>query len=160
MTSFIQDFGRYDLLAYMNRFWVNQGDTNDAFWAHEFSKHATCYSTFNVPCYGPQYVQHQEVIEFFDTAINYYKRYPTWGWLAQAGIRPSNTTQTSLSAIRHALTQASGALPYIGCSGPRYNTTAAGAGSNDTGRTVISELWYYNYVRPLHHRPLIFMTVY
>lgn len=117
MTSIIQAFGRYDLLAYMNRFWVNQGASNDAFWAHEFSKHATCYSTFAVPCYGPKYVQNEDVIDFFDTTINYYKRYPTWGWLAQAGIRPSNTTQTSLSDLRRVLTKASGALPYIGCSG-------------------------------------------
>lgn len=146
MTSFIEAFGKYDLLAYMNHYWINQGATNDAFWAHEFSKHATCYSTFNVPCYGPEYVQHQEVIEFFETAIKYYMRHPTYKWLSKAGIKPSNTTQVSLSALQSALSGASGALPYIGCSGPRYNETTAGRNTTDNGRTVLSEVWYYNYV--------------
>jgi len=40
-------FGRYDLLNYMNTFWINQGGSNAAFWQHEFSKHATCFSTFD-----------------------------------------------------------------------------------------------------------------
>ena len=30
--------------------------------------------------------------------------------------------------------------------GPRYNETDAGMGGNDTGRTIISEAWYYNHV--------------
>jgi len=146
ITSILQTFGKFDLLAYMNRFWVNQGASNDVFWAHEFSKHATCYSTFNVPCYGPQYVKNQEVVEFYETAINYYKRYPTWGWLAEKGIRPSNTTQVSLAAIRSALVNKTGAIPYIGCSGAAYNTTTAGKNTTDNGKTVLSEVWYYNYV--------------
>ena len=95
------------------------------------------------PCFGPKYVEHYDLIEFFETAIMYYLRFPTWGWLSQAGILPSNTTQVSLSDVSGALTKASGSIPYLGCSGPRYNETAAGRGGNDTGRTVISEVWYY-----------------
>lgn len=49
VNTFIRTFGKYDLLAYMNKYWVNQGASNEGFWAHEFSKHATCYSTFDVP---------------------------------------------------------------------------------------------------------------
>lgn len=86
------------------------------------------------------------MIDFFDTAIMYYQRYPTFEWLADAGITPSNTTRVTLSDVQGTLTKASGAVPYIGCSGPRYNTTEAGKGSTDNGRTVISEAWYYNYV--------------
>lgn len=86
------------------------------------------------------------MIDFFETAIEYYLTYPTWDWLAAARIVPSNTTQYTLSNIQDTLTEASGALPYIGCSGPRYNETDAGQGSDDNGRTVISEVWYYNHV--------------
>ncbi len=39
-----------------------------------------------------------------------------------------------------------GAVPYIGCSGPRYNATAAGNGTLDNGATVLTEVWYYYHV--------------
>ena len=39
-----------------------------------------------------------------------------------------------------------GGIPYIGCTGPRYNTTVAGANSTDNGRTIIDEVWYYMHV--------------
>lgn len=37
-------------------------------------------------------------------------------------------------------------MPYIGCSGPAFNDTAAGANSTDNGRTIVSEVWYYFHV--------------
>lgn len=86
------------------------------------------------------------VLQFFETAITYYRRFPTWGFLAGAGIRPSNTTTYSLVDFQTTLKSASGGLPYIGCTGPRYNTTAAGAGSLDNGYTVVDEVWYYLHV--------------
>lgn len=52
MTSILKRFGRFDLLSYMNGFWINFLAPNDEFWAHEFSKHATCTSTFDVACYS------------------------------------------------------------------------------------------------------------
>jgi ribonuclease T2 len=144
--SFVEKFGRYDLLAWMNKYWVNQGGTNDEFWAHEFSKHATCFSTFDIPCYGPKYVEHEEVVEFFETAIMYYLKVPTFTWLADKGIMPSNDSTVSLGDLQDALVEGYGALPYIGCSGTRYNETDAGMGGEDSGRTVVSEVWYYKYV--------------
>ncbi|ETI27813.1 hypothetical protein G647_00262 [Cladophialophora carrionii CBS 160.54] len=143
--TFIEEFGRYDLLQWMDKYWVNQGAPNTDFWGHEFSKHATCFSTFDLPCYGPQYVEHQDVIEFFETAIKYYRRLPTWGWLKEAKIVPSNSTTYTLADIQGQLTKKYGAVPYVGCSGPRYNTTEQGMRENstDSGRTVVSEVWYY-----------------
>jgi ribonuclease T2 len=143
--TFLEPFGKYDLLDWMNTYWINQGAPNSDFWGHEFSKHATCFSTFDLPCYGPNYVKHQEVVEFFETAIMYYQRVPTYEWLKDAGITPSNSTTYTLSEIKRALTKAWGAEPYIGCSGTRYNATEAGEATNstDTGRTAISEVWYY-----------------
>lgn len=63
VSEFVTDFGRYDMLDYMNTYWINQGAPNVNFWAHEFSKHATCYSTFDVECYGPKYRKHEDVID-------------------------------------------------------------------------------------------------
>jgi ribonuclease T2 len=144
--EFLKPFGKLDLLAYMNKYWIAQNQPNSDFWGHEFSKHATCFSSFDVECYGPQYRQHEEVVDFFETVVAYYQTVPTWGWLRAKDIKPSNSTGYSLSALQGALKEGFGALPYIGCSGPAYNTTAAGKGSLDAGRTVLSEVWYYHHV--------------
>ncbi|OQV02725.1 hypothetical protein CLAIMM_07870 [Cladophialophora immunda] len=146
--TFLEPFRRYDLLDWMNKYWINQGGPNHDFWGHEFSKHATCYSTFDLPCYGPEYVEHEDVLDFFQTAIKYYKRLPTWEWLNEAKIVPSNSTTYTLRDIQGQLAKKYGAVPYVGCTGPRYNTTAEGiaANSTDSGRTVISEVWYYMHV--------------
>ncbi|KAK3679874.1 hypothetical protein LTR78_000250 [Recurvomyces mirabilis] len=150
ISTFLAPFGRFDLLAYMNKYWVSQGQPNGDFWGHEFSKHATCFSTFDVPCYGPEYQPHQEVIDFFQTVILYYMRLPTWGWLGSHGIYPSNSTTYTLSNMEAALRAEYGSTPYLGCSGPRYNETTAGRNSTDNGRTQLSEVWYYfhSYGRP------------
>lgn len=66
----------------VNKYWINQGAPNDVFWAHEFSKHATCTSTFDVACYGTDYKKHQDLVDFFQAAIRAYKQYPTYDMLA------------------------------------------------------------------------------
>lgn len=76
----------------------------------------------------------------------YFQRQPTYRWLSSASIRPSNTTSYSLSDIQAALTTGFGAIPYVGCSGPRYNATTEGRGSLDNGKTAFSEVWYYHHV--------------
>ncbi|KAJ4287170.1 hypothetical protein N0V90_012568 [Kalmusia sp. IMI 367209] len=143
--TFLEPFGKYDLLEYMNNYWIAQNQDNPGFWGHEFSKHATCYSTFNVACYGPLYRKHEEVVDFFETAIKYYKRFPTFEWLKKVDITPSNATTYTYADIRDPLVEEHGGLPFIGCSGPRYNTTEAGKNSTDNGYTVLSEVWYYEY---------------
>ncbi|KAF2850699.1 ribonuclease T2 [Plenodomus tracheiphilus IPT5] len=143
--TFLEPFGRYDLLSYMHTYWIAQAQPNPDFWAHEFSKHATCFSTFNVPCYGPLYREHEEVVEFFETAIRYYQRFPTWEWLGGEGIVPSNSTRYTYGEIRDVLFEKHGGVPFLGCSGPRFNATAAGRNSTDNGYTVLSEVWYYEY---------------
>lgn len=146
ISTFLAPFGKLDLLAYMNKYWISQGSPNGDFWGHEFSKHATCFSTFDIPCYGPMYQNHSDVIDFFETAVQYYANLPTYGWLSAGGIRPSNSTTYTLGDMQSSLSKGFGALPYIGCAGPRYNETAAGKGTTDSGRTVLSEVWYYYHV--------------
>ncbi|KAK7750816.1 hypothetical protein SLS62_007215 [Diatrype stigma] len=145
IDKLIEPFGRWDLLAYMKK-WVNQNQPSSTLWAHEFSKHATCYSSFDAECYGRLARPHEDVVDFFATVVAYYEKLPTWEWLAAGGVRPSNATAHSLADIQAALVTKFGTLPYIGCSGPRYNETAAGRGSTDAGRTVLSEMWYYFHV--------------
>ncbi|KAK3687307.1 ribonuclease T2-like protein [Podospora appendiculata] len=144
--TFLATFGKFDLLAWMNKYWIAQAQPNQDFWGHEFSKHATCFSTFDTECYGPSYQPHEEVVDFFTTAITFFQRLPTFAWLAADGIRPSNTTSYTLSKIQASLTAHHGGLPFVGCTGPRYNATAAGKGSLDNGFTQFSEVWYYYHV--------------
>lgn len=127
----------------MNKFWIAQNQPNWYLWAHEFSKHATCFSTFDLPCYGPKYTEDEDLIEFFETTIKYFLRLPTYGWLAAKDIVPSNSTTYSLSDVEDALSSQYGPVPYVGCTGTPYNETDTGAGSLDDGGTQFSEVWYF-----------------
>ncbi|KAL4246991.1 RNase T2 family protein, partial [Abortiporus biennis] len=115
VDTFVKEFKRLDLLDYMQKYWINQGAPNSAFWAHEFSKHATCTSTFDVACYGPDYKKNQDVVDFFNAVIRAFKQYPTFDMLAASGIVPSNTTTYTLTQLQTALKSQTGALPYLGC---------------------------------------------
>lgn len=48
----------------------------------QFSKHATCTSTFDISCYGKEYQKHAEVIDFFEAAIRAFQHFPTYRLLA------------------------------------------------------------------------------
>jgi len=125
---YIKDFGRHDLLEYINKYWVGHNAPSWTLWAHEYSKHATCFSTFDTSCYG-RYKEHEDLINYLDTAVAAYKQYPTYKWLQKAGIVPSNTTTYAKTSIVNALTKASGAVPHIAC-------TADGS---------LNEVWYYSH---------------
>ncbi|KAG6004149.1 hypothetical protein E4U21_001366 [Claviceps maximensis] len=145
IDSWFVPHGKLHLLAYMNRYWVSQHDPNWVFWAHEFSKHATCFSTFQTECFGPNSTPHQDVFDFFETVIAWHKKLPTFNWLRDAGIRPSNTTAYTYADIQAALTKGLGGhtTAFVGCGGPRFNETDRGRGSADGGRTELNEVWYY-----------------
>lgn len=92
------------------------------------------------------YREHEDVIDFFETALRYYDTLPTYQWLSAESICPSNSTAYSLTDLQSALSAGFGEVPYIGCSGPAYNTTTAGQGTLDSGKVNLSEVWYYHHV--------------
>lgn len=57
-------------------------DGTSTYSTSQFSKHATCTSTFDVACYGPDYKKNQDVVDFFDAVVRAFKMYPTWEMLA------------------------------------------------------------------------------
>jgi len=130
VDSFIKAYGRYDLLDYLGKYWINQGSPNRNLWAHEFSKHATCTSTFDVGCY-PDYKEHEEVINFFDTVVKGFRMFPTYDMLAAYSIVPSNKTTYTLSQLQSALKAQTGAVPYLGCI---------------NNGTSLDEVWYFGHV--------------
>ncbi|PPQ67170.1 hypothetical protein CVT25_005771 [Psilocybe cyanescens] len=161
VDTFIKNFGRQDLLDYMNKYWISQGSTNADFWAHEvlvqaylsvikhllmvkseFSKHATCTSTFDVACYGSKYKKNQDVIDFFDAVVRAFHQYPTFDMLAAAGILPSNRTSYKLTQLQNAIKTQTGSVPFFGCT---------------NNGTVLSEVWYFSHVfgtvRPMYDGP-------
>lgn len=146
IETFLEPFGAFDLIEYMKTHWIARGQPNWWLWAHEFSKHATCFSTFDIPCYGPLYRKHEDVLQYFETTVFYHRQLPSFDWLAKGGITPSNSTTYTLSDMQAILSKEYGGIPFVGCSGPRFNETEAGAGSNDRGFTELSELWYYSHV--------------
>lgn len=66
-------------------------------------------------CYGPSYANatEQSVVEYYEATVAAEIQYPTYQWLANATIVPSNSTAYNLSVIEKALTKASGAVPYV-----------------------------------------------
>lgn len=101
------------------RYWIAQNQPNYQLWQHEFSKHATCYSSFDTGfngtnnCYGVTYQEGEDLVDYYETVALHDLKYPTYDWLSAANIVPSNTTTYKLSQIQDALTKASGALPYV-----------------------------------------------
>ncbi|WWD20934.1 hypothetical protein CI109_105412 [Kwoniella shandongensis] len=137
ITPLLQKYGKWDLLAYMQKYWKSQGSPDWIFWQHEFSKHATCFSTYDVgnygtpDCYGSLYENTTEasMIDFLESVIKAQVQYPTYEWLADAGVIPSNRTGYAISQLQDTLADASGAVPYLGCSGPT--------------KQILTEVWYY-----------------
>ncbi|WRT64480.1 uncharacterized protein IL334_001412 [Kwoniella shivajii] len=139
ITPLLEKYGKYDLLAYMQKYWKSQNSPDWTFWQHEFSKHATCFSTYDVGyentpnCYGSIYENSTEssIIDFLNSVIKNQIQYPTFDWLSEKGILPSNITGYQLNEIQNALTVSSGAEPYLGCYGPT--------------KQILSEVWYYSH---------------
>lgn len=66
-------------------------------------------------CYGPEYVNATErsIVDYFETTVLHDLQYPTYKWLEEAGIVPSNTTGVQLQEMLDVLTNKSGAEPYV-----------------------------------------------
>lgn len=75
--------------------------------------HRAGFSNFQTQCYGPDYQQYEDIPDFFEAAVGANLKYPTWDYLAAAGITPSNTTKYTLGQIEAALYNATGAMPYV-----------------------------------------------
>ncbi|PVF99614.1 ribonuclease T2 [Serendipita vermifera] len=131
IDTFISDFGRDDLLEWMKLYWPSTVNPDAEFWAQEFSKHGTCLSTFDVKCY-PNYREHEDVIDYFETGSKAFRKYPTYQWLEAKSIVPSNTESYKRSRIENALRDATGATPFLGC-------------EKRSGKSYLKEVWYYTH---------------
>ncbi|OCL04080.1 ribonuclease T2, partial [Glonium stellatum] len=118
-------FNQSALLGSMRRVWKGiAGDEH--LWQHEWSKHGTCVSTLEPRCYGEAYIEGEEVVEYFATAVEVWGGVPTFKWLAEAGIVPSTDRTYDLADIRAALGKARGVEAIVGCQ-----------------RNELREVWYH-----------------
>lgn len=107
----------------MNTYWSSYKGDNNAFWAHEWSKHGTCVSTLAPSC-SSNYVQDQDVYAYFSTALALRKQYNLYNVLAGAGITPGSTPD--VDDMHSAIKAAYGVDAQINC--------ASG---------VLSEIWLF-----------------
>jgi ribonuclease T2 len=100
-------------------------------WEHEWSKHGTCMSTLVPSCYS-HYEPHLELIHFYLTNFKMYRKLPTFHFLRECGIVPTNATTYTLGLVERCLADATGGfLPHLGCNKDGY----------------LNEVWYYFHLR-------------
>jgi ribonuclease T2 len=62
-----------ELLDFMNSYWLPDSGTPESFWEHEWNKHGTCINTLAPSCYGDGYQPGDEVVDFFNKAVETFK---------------------------------------------------------------------------------------
>ncbi|PQK11919.1 hypothetical protein BB8028_0003g05390 [Beauveria bassiana] len=130
LTAILQANGADDTLDYMNRYWKDYKGDDESFWEHEWGKHGTCISTLEPSCYGSAYRDGEEAADFFTRTVGLFKTLPTYQWLADAGIEPSDSKTYDVAQIQSVLAGQHGAQVTLGCKNGVFN-----------------EVWYHFNVR-------------
>lgn len=108
----------------MSTYWKDYQGRDEDLWEHEWGKHGTCISTLDPECFDGSTTA--GVVPYFSQAVRLFKTLPTYDWLSEAGIVPSNTATYSRASILAVLKDKTGYEPYLGCK--------AGA---------LNEVWYF-----------------
>ncbi|PTU21778.1 hypothetical protein P175DRAFT_0515837 [Aspergillus ochraceoroseus IBT 24754] len=125
ISLILVDAGRRDLLDEMTMYWKDWKGDDAHLWEHEWNKHGTCVSTLETHCYSDYFPQ-EEVVDYFDKAVELFRGLPTYKTLANAGIVPSHTETYTRSEIEDTLSKEHGATVTIRCRSHHLN-----------------EVWYY-----------------
>ncbi|KPV77941.1 uncharacterized protein RHOBADRAFT_32524 [Rhodotorula graminis WP1] len=111
----------------MGTYWKSNTGDDDSLWVHEWAKVRTCISTLNTTCYGRSYKQYDEVVDYFERAVELFQTLPTHKWLAAEGIVPSRTKTYTAAELEAAVKKHYGHEVYFGC----------------TSSGELDEVWYY-----------------
>lgn len=117
ISSLLSAQGASSTLSFMDEFWVDINGQNEQFWEHEWSTHGTCYRTLEPSCLPSGSAKGAEAVSFFETVVALFKTLPTYTFLANAGITPSNSKTYTLSQITSAIKSATGFTPSLDCDG-------------------------------------------
>jgi ribonuclease T2 len=130
ISSILTSFGANDLLSYMSTYWKDYQGDDETFWEHEWAKHGTCISTLEPNCYSDHKAT-EEVVDYFQKAVDLFKGLPSYQWLKAAGIEPSTSQTYTFSAIQSALAvNRPGVQVTLGCKSG-----------------ILNEIWYHYDVR-------------
>ena len=129
ITEILQAAGADETLEIMQKYWKDYKGDDESFWEHEWSKHGTCISTLDPPCYA-DYQPTEEVPIFFNRTVSLFQSLPSYDFLSEAGITPSTSKTYTSAEIQAALSKHHGQEVYLGCSGGALN-----------------EIWYFFNVR-------------
>jgi ribonuclease T2 len=113
----------------MQTYWKDYQGDDEQFWSHEWDKHGTCISTLEPTCYE-DFKPTQEVVDYFKRAVETFKTLPSFQWLEEAGITPSDSKTYTSAEIQDALKAKHGNEVTVGCKSGKLN-----------------EIWYHYNVR-------------
>lgn len=135
------EFKDYTLFSQIKESWKNFNGDDEQLWVHEYNKHATCIKTLWPECYGASFKRHENVYDFFKIAVDLYEQYPTFKFLAAAGIEPSTSKTYTRAQIANALSAGFGGHKvYFKCNRDR----------------ALQEIWYYHHLRgPLKNQQFV-----
>lgn len=108
-------FNNAALLKTMKTYWLNNAGSLESLWEHEYNKHGTCFNTLSTSCYNSGYKTGEVAYDFYRKVVEVWQSRPTYDWLSDAGIVPSQDQTYALSDIEDALSQQHGAAVYVGC---------------------------------------------
>lgn len=127
---------KYDpaLYAYYGKYFKDLNGNSTSFLEHEYNKHGTCYTTMRPSCQPDlPWISQSDyaVLNYFRQIAHKFAERPTYTFLAEAGITPSNTQNYTLAQVQQVLKDAHSATPFVGC--------------NKKGE--MNEFWYFWNVR-------------
>ncbi|KAI9843775.1 MAG: ribonuclease T2-like [Sclerophora amabilis] len=120
ITGILESFEKNELLDYMSTYWKDYKGDDETFWEHEWSKHGTCISTLEVKCYT-EYKPQEELVDYFQKAVDLFKGLPTYETLADAGITPDTSKTYTSAEILAAISAVTDHEVTIGCSSGALN---------------------------------------
>nr|GAT55723.1 RNase Gf29 [Mycena chlorophos] len=116
--------GAQSTLDYMQTYWVDINGKDETFWEHEWATHGTCYATLNPSCLPAGSPQGAEAVAFFTDVVNLFQTLPTYTWLANAGITPSDSKTYTLEELTSALQSRAGVKPTLDCESDTLDSVA------------------------------------
>jgi ribonuclease T2 len=108
----------------MQTFWVDIHGHDQTFWEHEWATHGTCMSTLDPSCLPSGSPPGAEAVAFFQTVVKLFQTLPTYDWLANQGITPSETDTYSLDTLTSALATEWGKTPALNCERGALNSVS------------------------------------
>jgi len=109
-----------ELLSEMEKIWLSgnpdPNKDNNWFWAHEWNKHGQCVSTITPKCLGSKYQENDDIVTYFEKAVELRSIYDLYPVLERSKIVPSDTKGYNLDAVQNAFKKAfNGTQVEINC---------------------------------------------